>query len=224
MQALISRNSRLVRKRPPGVDSRVDPYTFTFSQNSAGRVRLSSGCFPRQRRRRGAARAEGDSDVPEKAEALQEARPRREGRDRAGAGQEPAGPRDGARPGEVPVERRRRGQAQPHRHARAGQGSSRCPRAPAPGSAAGRTSATAATGAATTARCRSAASTPRPAPSCWPTASCPPPGAGWTARRRSSSPSPPRSGPTWPAACRRRRYPTPARPSSGPPPPPSTAG
>ena len=104
------------------VDSRVDPYTFTFSQNSAGRVRLSSGCFPRQRRRRGAARAEGDSDVPEKAEALQEARPRREGRDRAGAGQEPAGPRDGARPGEVPVERRRRGQAQPHRHARAGQG------------------------------------------------------------------------------------------------------
>ena len=105
-----------------GVDSRVDPYTFTFSQNSAGRVRLSSGCFPRQRRRRGAARAEGDSDVPEKAEALQEARPRREGRDRAGAGREPAGPRDGARPGEVPVERRRRGQAQPHRHARAGQG------------------------------------------------------------------------------------------------------
>lgn len=74
--------------------------------------------------------------------------------------------------------------------------------APAPGSAAGRTSATAATSAATTARCRSAASTPRPAPSCWPTASCPPPGAGWTARRRSSSPSPPRSGPTWPAACR----------------------
>lgn len=42
-------------------------------------MRLSSGCFPRQRRRRGAARAEGDSDVPEKAEALQEARPRREG-------------------------------------------------------------------------------------------------------------------------------------------------
>ena len=163
------------------VDSRVDPYTFTFSQNSAGRVRLSSGCFPRQRRRRGAARAEGDSDVPEKAEALQEARPRREGRDRAGAGQEPAGPRDGARPGDVPsrASPTRSGATAPSRAGRArGRGSSRCPRAPAPGSAAGRTSATAATGAATTARCRSAASTPRPAPSCWPTASCPPPGAG----------------------------------------------
>ena len=31
--------------------------------------------------------------------AHRQARPRREGRDRAGAGQEPAGPRDGARPG-----------------------------------------------------------------------------------------------------------------------------
>lgn len=83
------------------VDSRVDPYTFAFPQNPAGRVRLSSGCFIRQRCRRSAARAEGDSNVREKAEALQEAPPRREGRGGAGAGQEPLGPRDGARPGEV---------------------------------------------------------------------------------------------------------------------------
>ena len=82
---------------------------------------------------KGAARAEGDSDVPEKAVGPTGGPTAPRGPRQSGGWTELAGPRDGARPGDIPVERRRRGQAQPHRHARAGQGvegSSRCLRAP----------------------------------------------------------------------------------------------
>ena len=208
MQALISRNSRLVRKRPPGVDSRVDPYTFTFSQNSAGRVRLSSGCFP-DSGAEGAPRERKEIPMSQRRQRLYRRldRAERAAIERGLDKNRPA--RAMARDlGRSPVERRRRGQAQPHRHARAGQGVE------------GRVGARGRLRQAPrlAARLQRLQQAPLPLLDAVPLRVLrgPRPAAGrrravrrqargGTARRRSSSPSPPRSGPTWPAACRRRR-------------------